>query len=122
MVPDVGAQNKATCKFAELLVPSFGVAIWCQKVVENTLQVWNGGRLAMLKKKRPGARLPEFPKVDPSEEIHANNVRLKRGLWDRLRKIGEEQTPKRSMNQVIEFFLEFACDDYEQAKARKKKP
>lgn len=76
----------------------------------------------MLRKKRQGATVPEFPKIEPGDQVKAVSVRLKSSLWERLKKIGQEQTPKRSMNEVVSFFLEWAADDYELAKARKKKP
>ncbi len=73
-----------------------------------------------MKRPQPGARVPpEFPKPDPNEEIRANQVRLKHRLWERLKRIAAEEG--RSMNEVVSFFLEWAADDYDQAKARKKK-
>lgn len=63
---------------------------------------------------------PEFPKPDPLEVIRPNQVRLKQGLWDRLRRIAA--TEEKSLNEVVSFFLTWACDDYDAAHARKKKP
>jgi hypothetical protein len=72
-------------------------------------------------KRRPDRVPPEFPKPDPDDEVRSNQVRLKEKLWRRLKKIAAEQEPKKSMNDVITFFLEWAADDYEQAKARRTK-
>jgi hypothetical protein len=62
---------------------------------------------------------PEIPKDDPLDEITPNQVRLKERLWRRLRAIAEEEG--KSLNFVVGFFLQWAVDDYDQAKARKGK-
>ena len=62
---------------------------------------------------------PEFPKTDPGDEVRGSQIRLKHRLWERLKRIATEE--KRSMNEVVAFFLEWAADDYDQAKARKGK-
>lgn len=65
-----------------------------------------------------GARtVPLFPEKDPQDEIVPSNVRLTRRLWDRLERISELED--KSRNEVVAFFLEWACDDYERAKASK---
>lgn len=62
---------------------------------------------------------PEFPPEDPKEKIVPISIRLKRRTWDRIERIADEEG--RSRNEVVVFFLEWACDDYEAAKARKSK-
>lgn len=65
--------------------------------------------------------MPEFPPPNPDDEIVGNQVRMRRALWAKLKRIGAEQQPRRSMNEVIVFFLEWATEDYELARSRKKK-
>lgn len=64
---------------------------------------------------------PEFPPLNPDDEVVKGQARLKRSMWRRLKEIGQEQKPKRSMNAVIETFLEWAIKDYDAAQARKNK-
>lgn len=69
----------------------------------------------MLKRSRKVSP-PLFPDEDPSEKIVASNLRLKQRLWDRLDAIAKAEG--RSRNEVATYFLEWACTDYEQAKAK----
>ena len=62
---------------------------------------------------------PEFPEQDPDEVVEKKQARLKRRVWRRLKEIGEAQKPKRSMNAVLEFFVEWAIEDYDQAQTKK---
>lgn len=62
-------------------------------------------------------RLPQFPPKNPLDEIVPSNIRLKQRLWDRLDRIAEAEG--KSRNEVIVFFLEWACEDYEEGKAAK---
>ncbi len=65
-----------------------------------------------------GARVaPLFPAEDPQKKLGSSNVRLERQLWDRLDSVAKKE--KRSRNDVIAFFLEWACDDYEKRSGRK---
>lgn len=64
-------------------------------------------------------KLPEFPPDDPAKAPIPSNIRLPRKLWDRLDAIAKKE--RRSRNEVISFFLEWACDDYDLAQQRKKK-
>lgn len=57
--------------------------------------------------------MPEFPKPPPAKPVRANNIRLSVELWERLKKIGALQEPPRSLNEVVAFFLEWACDDWD---------
>lgn len=63
--------------------------------------------------------MPEFPKEDPEKKVTPSNIRLEKRLWDRLDRIARQEG--RSRNEVCSFFLEWACDDYDQAQQRKKK-
>lgn len=67
-----------------------------------------------------GARksVPEFPPKDPLDDIVPSNIRLTRRLWERLDRIAGAED--KSRNEVITFFLEWACADYERVKAEKK--
>lgn len=68
-----------------------------------------------------GARkLPAFPPEDPLDEIVPSNVRLRRRDWNRLDLIARAEG--KSRNEVIAFFLEWACQDYERVKAAKLEP
>lgn len=69
--------------------------------------------------KRGKRQVPEFPPDDPEEEVKRQPVSLQKRLWDRLTHIAESEG--KSRNRVIEFFLEWAADDWEQAKSRKHK-
>jgi hypothetical protein len=62
---------------------------------------------------------PEFPPPNPDDEIKPGQVRLPKREWDRLKRIASNE--KRYMNDVIAFFLKWAADDYELAKAKKQK-
>ncbi len=62
---------------------------------------------------------PEFPPPNPDDEIKPGQVRLPKREWDRLKRIASIE--RRYMNDVIAFFLKWAADDYEQAKAKKPK-
>lgn len=75
--------------------------------------------LERLREARRGKSVPQFEQPDPDREVLKKQVRLEKRLWERLKVIGREQTPKRSMNAVIEFFLEWAIEDYELGKAQR---
>lgn len=78
--------------------------------------------LETLRKTRRGKTVsPVFPATNPAENVEKKQVRLQRRTWDRLKEIGREQQPKKSMNAVIEFFLDWAIQDYDLAKANSKK-
>lgn len=68
--------------------------------------------------KKGATRLPEFPKEDAEKKVIPSNIRLEKRLWARLDLIARAE--KRSRNEVVAFFLEWACDDYEQAQQRKR--
>jgi hypothetical protein len=72
-----------------------------------------------MKKRRPKSVAPEFPPADPDDEVKPGQVRLQKREWDRLKRIAA--TEKKSMNDVMAFFLKWAGDDYEAAKMRKPK-
>jgi hypothetical protein len=67
--------------------------------------------------KRGRRPVPEFPPDNPEEEVRRQPVALKERLWTRLARIAEAEG--KSRNRVIEFFLEWAADDWELAKSRK---
>jgi hypothetical protein len=69
--------------------------------------------------KRGKRKVPEFPEDNPEDDLKSQPVRLKKRLWDRLTAIAEAEG--KSRNRVVEFFLEWAADDWEQAQARKHK-
>ncbi len=69
--------------------------------------------------KRGKRQVPEFPEDDPETEIKSQPVRLQKRLWDRLAVIAEAEG--KSRNRVVEFFLEWAADDWEQGRLRKPK-
>lgn len=62
--------------------------------------------------------MPVFPEPDPLDEVVPSNIRLTRRLWDRLERIS--QLEDKSRNEVISFFLEWACEDYERSRPEKK--
>ena len=68
--------------------------------------------------RRGNNRLPEFPPKDAERPVPIN-IRLPRELWERLDAVAKREG--RSRNEVVTFFLRWACDDYEAAQARKKK-
>lgn len=70
-------------------------------------------------KRRGATHLPEFPKEDPEKKVTPSNIRLEKRLWERLDKIAKAED--RSRNEVVAFFLEWACDDYDLAQQRKKR-
>lgn len=71
----------------------------------------------MTLKKAGVRRLPQFPPKDPLEEVVSSSVRLKQKLWDALDRVASAEG--KSRNEVIVFFLEWACQDYEEGKSAK---
>lgn len=63
--------------------------------------------------------MPQFPKPDPLEQVVPSNVRLKRRLWARLDEIAKSED--KSRNEVMEFFLTWACEDYDAGKKNSRK-
>jgi len=68
-----------------------------------------------------GARrlAPQFPDEDPEDAYVGINTRLRRRLWKRLQRIADAEG--KSRNYVVEFFLQWAADDYEATKKSNKK-
>jgi hypothetical protein len=69
-----------------------------------------------------GDVVPLFGDDNPAERLEGSQVRLTRRLWERLTLIAERETAIRkqrsqkgviSRNDVIQRFLELACDHYE---------
>jgi hypothetical protein len=69
--------------------------------------------------KRGANRLPEFPKEDPKKRIIPSNIRLEKALWERLDHVAKVEGVSR--NEVIVYFLTWACNDWELIQQRKKK-
>jgi hypothetical protein len=76
-------------------------------------------RRSIVMKRRAKPVAPEFPKPDPDDEVKPGQVRLQKREWDRLKRIAASE--KKSMNDVVAFFLKWAGDDYDLANARKSK-
>lgn len=72
-----------------------------------------------MRRQIPGGarRVPQFPSEDPKKKVGVN-IRLPKYLWKRLDEIAE--TEGKSRNYVIEFFLEWAADDYATGRRTKK--
>lgn len=62
---------------------------------------------------------PLFPQPDPEDEGKGKTIRLPRALWKRLDAIAKLE--KKSRNFVVQFFLQWAADDYDAAKKGGKK-